>query len=84
VLVTGGGTGAEAVVITLPDGTGMSMEVSMGCGSANVTVVDSNFAPVVQFTDVAVIGDAGFCDIGNYGGFSANFGGARGSATLSE
>ena len=31
ILVTGGGTGSEAVTITLPDGTGISMELVVGC-----------------------------------------------------
>jgi hypothetical protein len=43
------------------------MEVTMGCSSASVTVLDSSFAPVVSFDNVAVIGDTGFCT-GGFGG----------------
>jgi hypothetical protein len=60
--VTGNGTGGEAITITFPQGTGMIMEVSVGCGSALVTVLDQSFVPIVEFTDVAVYGDARFCD----------------------
>jgi hypothetical protein len=67
ILVTGGGTGSEAVAITLPDGTGMVMEVSVQCGLATVTVLDSNFAPVVSFDEVPVIGEAGFCQGDGFG-----------------
>jgi hypothetical protein len=68
--VTGNGTGTEAIVITLPEGTGMSMEVSLGCNSALVSVIDSDGIPVVNFENVAVIGDAGLC---GSGGFDAHF-----------
>jgi hypothetical protein len=61
ILVTGGGTGTEAIAITLPAGTGMSMEVSLGCGAATVAIIDSNFTPIVEFSNVAVIGDTGLC-----------------------
>ena len=37
-LVVGGGTGSEAIAITLPRGTGMHMEITMGCSSATVSV----------------------------------------------
>ena len=60
--VTGGGTGAEAITITLPEGTGLTMEVSLGCGTATVALLDSNFAPIASFGDVPVLGDRGdFC-----------------------
>jgi hypothetical protein len=61
ILVTGGGTGTEAIAITLPAGTGMSMEVSLGCGAAMVSILDSNFTPIVEFSNVAVIGDTEMC-----------------------
>jgi hypothetical protein len=64
--VTGNGTGAEAVNITLPNGTGMSMEISLGCHSADVTIVDDNFAPVVTFQGVAVLGNTGLCEAGYF------------------
>ena len=60
--VTGNGTGGEAITITLPQGTGMVMEISVGCGSAFVAVLDQSFAPIVEFNDVTVFGDASFCD----------------------
>ena len=64
VQVTGNGTGSEAVNIVFPQGTGMMMEVNVACGSASVAVVDETFAPIVEFAEVSVIGDAGFCDSG--------------------
>ena len=72
ILVTGNGTGAEAITITLPNGTGMKMEVSVGCGLAGVSVIDDQSAPVVAFINVPVIGDSSsFCSAE---GFGANFG----------
>jgi hypothetical protein len=38
----------------------------MGCESASVTVLDSSYAPVVEFSEVPVIGDTGLCS----GGFN--------------
>jgi len=38
ILVAGSGTGSEAIAITLPRGTGMHMEITMGCSSATVSV----------------------------------------------
>lgn len=65
--VTGNGTGAEAIRITLPHGTGISMEVSLGCGSANVTIVDHMLAPIVAFDDVPVIGGGTECGFSGFG-----------------
>jgi hypothetical protein len=62
ILVTGGGTGAEAISITLPDGTGMSMEVVLGCQAAGVSIVDENSIPIVTFHNVPVVGNTGLCD----------------------
>lgn len=59
--ITGNGTGTDAISVTLPDGTGLAMEVSLGCGSADVTVLDSAFAPVATFSRVPIIGHEGFC-----------------------
>jgi hypothetical protein len=73
--VTGNGTGAEAITITLPDGTGMAMEVEMGCTTATVTVLDSASQPVVTFNNVQVIGDTGLCSRGFDAGFRADPGG---------
>ena len=61
VLVAGAGTGADAIVITLPDGTDMQMEVSLGCNSANVSILDASFAEVVSFSNVPVFGASSFC-----------------------
>jgi hypothetical protein len=61
IMVTGSGTGTEAIAINLPDGTGLAMEISLRCGSADVTVLDSSFAPVVMFENVSVVGDTGLC-----------------------
>ena len=60
--VTGGGTGAETLAITLPAGTGLEMEVTLGCRTATVTVLDSNFTEVVSFNNVQVMGNTGLCD----------------------
>jgi hypothetical protein len=73
ILVTGGGTGTEAITITLPNGTGLSMEVSMGCGMASVTIVDENSAPIVAFNEVPILGDTGLCGNNFVGGFGADF-----------
>lgn len=72
-LVTGGGTGAEGLSITLPDGTGLQMEIEMGCGSARVTILDSTFAPVVSFDNVPVMGGS-FCGDGPGAGFGLDRG----------
>jgi hypothetical protein len=66
-LIAGSGTGAEAITITLPEGTGMAMDVSMGCGYATVSIVDSNFSEIVSFENVSVIGTSGLCS-GGFGG----------------
>jgi hypothetical protein len=65
--VTGNGSGADAITITLPEGTGMAMEVFLSCGSATVAVIDSNSVEVVAFNKVEVIGDKQLC-----GHFAAN------------
>jgi hypothetical protein len=73
ILVTGGGTGTEAIAVTLPAGTGISMEVSLGCGAAAVSIIDSNFTPIVEFSNVSVIGDTGLCGGSAFGvDFRAN------------
>jgi hypothetical protein len=73
ILVTGTGTGSEAITITLPNGTGMKMEVSLGCASAAVSVMDNLSATVVAFTNVPVIGNSGICGHRSAGGFGADF-----------
>ncbi|MEJ2383420.1 MAG: hypothetical protein P8Y54_03385, partial [Xanthomonadales bacterium] len=55
-LVTGGGTGSEAIAITLPTATGISMEVAIDCSSATVAIVDEYSIPIVSFDNVQVIG----------------------------
>jgi hypothetical protein len=40
----------------------MSMEVSVGCGSASVAIVDANSVPIVEFNNIRVIGAASFCN----------------------
>ena len=72
VLTTGGGTGAETVSITLPAGTGLMMEVTLGCETASVSVIDANFAEVVTFQNVPIIGSTGFCANDDSGGFDGN------------
>ena len=71
--VTGNGTGIDAITITLPQETGLAMEVSLGCGFATVAVIDSNSAQVVAFDMVPVIGDSGYCDDSFNPAFGNNF-----------
>jgi hypothetical protein len=70
--IAGGGTGGEAILVTLPEGTGLAMEVSVGCASASVSVLDSSSLQVVAFNNVPVIGDTGMCG-GAGGGFGDGF-----------
>jgi hypothetical protein len=55
------------------------MEVSIGCGAAGVTVLDSQRAPIVEFSDVPIIGSSGYC--GNVG-FGAVYSGNTGLGFL--
>jgi hypothetical protein len=73
ILVTGTGTGTEAITITLPNGTGMNMEVSLGCDTASVSVIDDQSTTVVEFTDVPVIGHSSLCEDSNANGFGEEF-----------
>ncbi|MEJ8567556.1 hypothetical protein [Elongatibacter sediminis] len=68
VLVTGNGSGADAIRITLPEGTGMAMEVSLGCGKASVAVMGQSGAALATFNNVPVVGDTGLCSRGGFGG----------------
>ena len=73
ILVTGGGTGSEGITVTLPNGTGMSMEVSVDCGTAGVSILDENSVPIISFSNVAVVGNTGFCGADGFGaGFIAD------------
>jgi hypothetical protein len=73
ILITGNGTGSEGVTITLPQGTGMSMEVSVDCGTAGVSILDENSVPIISFSNVAVVGNTGFCGADGFGaGFIAD------------
>ena len=62
--VTGGGTGQDSIFINLPAGTGLEMEISLGCQTASVSVLDSNFAEVVSFNNIQVMGNTGLCESG--------------------
>ena len=62
--IAGGGTGSEAILITLPDGTGLELEISLGCQTASVSVLDSNFTEVVSFNNIQVMGNTGLCESG--------------------
>lgn len=73
VLVTGNGTGSDPISITLPQGTGISMDVTFGCGSATVAVLDDGFSPIVEFRNVPVIGATGFCDVVDTSGAGSAF-----------
>jgi hypothetical protein len=68
ILVTGGGTGAEAIAVTLPNGTGISMEVTLGCGTAEVSIVDEYSVPLATFKNVPIIGNTGLCSESDSGG----------------
>jgi hypothetical protein len=62
--IAGGGTGIESVYITLPTGTGLELEIEMGCNSATVSVLDSkDFSEVVSFNNIKVLGDTGLCQV---------------------
>jgi hypothetical protein len=73
ILITGNGTGADAISVTLPNGTGMNMEVSLACNTAGVSVVDSYSIPVVEFSNVPIIGNSGLCENSNVGGIDKGF-----------
>jgi len=83
ILVTGNGTGTEGITITLPEGTGMSMEVSVGCGFASVSIIDDQFVPIVSFSNVSIIGGDAFC-YGGGQGFGSQFLAASGESSLSH
>lgn len=68
-LVTGGGTGTHGIGVTAPEATGIAMEVSLGCQTASVTLLDASYSPLATFTSVPVIGDTGLCG----GGFGGSF-----------
>jgi len=46
---------------------GHARAVSLGCESAVVTILDSEFAPVVEFYGVSGIGDMEFCEESGFG-----------------
>jgi hypothetical protein len=62
--IAGGGTGADSISITLPSGTGLAMEVSLGCQSASVSIFDASYTEVVAFNNVTVMGSTGLCSSG--------------------
>jgi len=68
VLTTGGGTGNESIAITLPGSTGLEMEITLGCQTASVSVLDVNYTEVVAFNNIAVMGSTGLCDSGRDSG----------------
>ncbi|MGA9574403.1 MAG: hypothetical protein WBS20_10710, partial [Lysobacterales bacterium] len=56
--------GIDSVYITLPNGTGLELEIEMGCNSATVAVLDSaDFSEVVSFNNINVLGDTGLCQV---------------------
>ncbi len=71
--VTGGGTGNESIAITLPSYTGLEMEITLGCDTASVSVLDSNFTEIVSFNNIKVVGDTGLCE-SSFGGTEPRFG----------
>jgi hypothetical protein len=38
------------------------MEVTLGCQTASVSVLDSNYTEVVSFENIRVMGNTGLCD----------------------
>ncbi|MFT7564488.1 MAG: hypothetical protein ACI8ZT_002142, partial [Bacteroidia bacterium] len=60
-------SGSDSIIITLPGGTDMQMEVALGCNSATVSVMDSNFSEIVSFDNVPVFGASGYCSGGSQG-----------------
>jgi hypothetical protein len=72
-LVTGTGNGSEALTITLPGGTGLNMDVSIDCETAVVSINDELAIPVVEFTNVPIIGESINCGGANIDGFGAAF-----------
>ena len=70
--IAGGGTGEESIYITLPNGTGLQMEMKLGCNTATISVLDSiDFSEIVTFNNIPVMGDTGLCQS------PSNLGGAR-------
>ena len=60
--IAGGGTGIDSVFITLPNGTGLELELLLGCDTATVSVLDSqDYSEVVSFDNIKVMGDTGLC-----------------------
>ncbi|MFV1977331.1 MAG: hypothetical protein ACC651_16430, partial [Candidatus Scalindua sp.] len=60
--IAGGGTGNENLVVTLPNGTGLEIEVALGCSTATVSVLDSaDYSEIIAFNNVKVVGDTGLC-----------------------
>ncbi len=41
------------------------MEIILGCQTASVSVLGTNYAEVVSFDNVKVMGNTGLCDSGN-------------------
>ena len=52
ILIAGGGTGDDAYAITLPDGVQMQMEVSLGCATATIYVLDSAGYEITSFENI--------------------------------
>ena len=62
--IAGVGTGIESVFITLPNGTGLELELILGCGTATVSVLDAqDYSEVVTFNNINVVGDTGLCQV---------------------
>ena len=60
--ISGGGIGSENLLITLPAGIGLEMEIILGCDTATISVLDSaNLSEIATFYDIKVVGDTGLC-----------------------
>lgn len=42
------------------------MEITLGCQSASVSVLDSNYVEVVYYDNIKVVGDTGLCQADVY------------------
>jgi hypothetical protein len=51
----------------------MSMEVNVGCETASIAIVDDYSSPIVEFTDVPIIGGDGGCSDGTPREFDDEF-----------
>jgi len=56
-LVVGGGTGSESITVI----TNLQFEISLGCQTASVAVLDTNYTEITSFNNIVVMGNTGLC-----------------------